>query len=243
MEIRINLRALNIFLISTFCIITYFVIQSDLTKFEADGGTPETFRFWYLSTIHIPKIVNMIVSIVMVAIFFYIAYKYNQLRNKEGDKYLSNMILYSAIYQAFSRAFEAYYMISESDLYYFIYVSTKYYMPLDILSVCFLTIVAITGFLNAESVDPKNKFLNGAILFIGLGGTIIGIMIPFFAYFTYTSLFILITTGVGIFLLFVMLVLIARTCYNIFHSWSKMPPFVVMGFQLILGMLHFFPSF
>jgi len=199
----------------------------------------ETFRFWFLSTIIPEKIISFVLACLAAMTFFYIGIKYNSVRNKNGDKYFSNMIICAVVYQAIARVFDAYYMVSESDLWHFIYVVTKFYLPLDVLSMCFLTIIAITGFLNEdnETNNKKNNIVNRSISFISIGVTIIGILLTIVGYFPVYSPFVIGTIIAGCFFFLIILLLIARTCYNIFRTWSKMPPFRAMGFQLIFAIL------
>ena len=92
---QINLRLLNFILVSSFVSLCIYVIRLDFQNFNANGGTSETFIFWYLSTMHIPKYINIVISCCTAILFFGIAIKYNHIRKQKTNKYLANIILYS----------------------------------------------------------------------------------------------------------------------------------------------------
>jgi hypothetical protein len=235
---RINLALLNIIVVLSFILLLIFMVRLDFQNFYAEGGTAETFQFWYYAQVAVEKTINIIISSIAIFVYLGIAFKYRTIKAKLNDKYMANLLSCSLLYQGISRALEIYYMVSESSLHYFIYVVTKFYLPLDILSVVFLSIVAISGFLiPANSESKRFERLNQVMLGFAIGGMIIGILITVFPLFESDSLFIIITVATGILLFLVIIILIILTCFNIFRSWSKMQPFRAMGLQLILGVL------
>ena len=235
---QINLALLNGFLILSFGLLAFFIIRLDIQDFYDGGGTADNFEFWYKSTMHKEKTINVVICSFTAAIYFTIAIIYNRIRATMTNKYMANMILSSLIYQGLSRLFEIYYSLSESDLHYFIYVLTKFYLPLDILSVVLLSIVAISGFLiPADSETEKFDKLNQIMVFMAVAGFIIGILITLFSLLPEGSVIKIIIAAMGILLFGFLLIFIIFTIFNIFKSWSKMPPFLAMGIQLILSML------
>lgn len=220
-----------------FTILAILIARYDLILYNESGKSMEDFRVWYISVMHLPKTLNFLVSTAGACLYLRLAIQFNRIRVKLANKYLANIILSSIIYQAASRLFEMYYSMSESDFYYIIYVVTKFYIPLDILSVVFLSVVAINGFLIPANSDSK-KFgqINQLMLLLCIWGTLVGVGITLWALMAENSIWKIVIIIAGALLALILTIFTFIAIFNILKTWRKMPPFRAMAIQLFLAL-------
>ena len=237
MEHRLDLKRVNILLIVSFIGITCVVIVTGLLN-AAGKISSGTFQLWQLGPIYPEKIACTMISHACIIVFACMAFLYNQIRKRKIDKYLSSMIFYTAIYQVIARISEILYTNSESDLQYFVSVSMKFYLPLDILSVIFFTLVAFDVFLLSGVEKASKNIPANLLLFIGIGGTIIGIVITTFPFYHEALTFRIVFSMASVALYGIIIILVAYTSFKIFKLWASTKhdnAILAMGLQLIFS--------
>jgi hypothetical protein len=241
---RFNIKFVNAFLLLSFIALLVLSFTVDASRL-AGLGELETARFWYLSNIHPQKVVCTVLSLCAATLFFFMASKYHVVHVRKTDKYLASLILYAAVYQAFSRSLDAYYMISESDFTGFVYVAVKFYLPLDLMSVILFAIMAFEVFLLPSMEKTSTRRMSSIMQVLGIVGSAIGVVFTLFYYLPADSPVKIVVAIAGIILYLIILLLVLRTAINIFQLWTRTKHVVellYMGFQLLLlvGALVFF---
>jgi len=244
MSRRFNTTLVNWFLVVSFISLFVIAFSVDIPRLAAEGRL-ETAMFWFPSNIHPQKVVATVLSASAAAIFIIVALRYRRVQQRKVDRYLASLILYTAIYQAISRAIDAYYMVSESDFTGFVYVAMKFYLPLDIMSVILFAIMAFEVFLLPTMEQTGTQRMSRVMGALGIAGSAIGVVITLFHYLPNDSPLKYIVAGSGIVLYGVILILILWTAIKIFRLWSRtrhVTALLCMGYQLLLlvGALVFF---
>ncbi len=156
MERKFNVLALNIFIVLAFVGTFVIVVVLDLMDFVVDspGDSPVIWRVdrniinW---TDDGPaKMTASIVSCVAAATFFVGGSKYNTIRKQKQDKHLATQIYLSLVYFGIARLFEAFFILSDSDLRGIVFSVGKYYIMLDLLGAIMFVLVASEVFLQTE---------------------------------------------------------------------------------------------
>jgi hypothetical protein len=86
------------------------------------------------------------------------------IRKSKDDKYLSTLVFLSALYLAFARLIESFYIVSESDLRGIVYGFGNFYIPLDIMAMAMYFIFVFDVFITKSR--PKDLKMQKILTFI-----------------------------------------------------------------------------
>jgi hypothetical protein len=233
MKGRLNIKAFNIILIISFIIIGISSLIFDLNRIEDPIYLiliqPTVFNI-------IPTILDIFVSI----LFFYMAYKYNQIRKTKKDRYLSTLIFYSAIYLGFSWLSELFLLNFDSNIKLLSDVGGKFYLPLSIVSTLFFVFMAFEVFiipiLDQDAHTATKRYL---IIICANVGLVIGDLTLIFYYTPDLSLFELITglSGAGLSAVLIFIVLLTVYRINTIRKDKQIAgrkPIMYISIQLVL---------
>ncbi|MFX0099127.1 MAG: hypothetical protein ACFFCS_06055 [Candidatus Hodarchaeota archaeon] len=196
MKSRINIKSFNIILLVTVVVALILGLTYDFNHVLKERPLNE-IRIIAPGVSNLYEITMTILDVMAAIIFLFMAYKYNAIRKKKSDKYLSSLIFYSAIYLGISWFLELLPLDIDSDISLIRDILGKYYMPLSIFSGLFLSYVAYEVFIEPtmpkDKIDPLSFFtIPSAII-----GMFVGVCIVFFVYTPNLSPFEIIVATIG----------------------------------------------
>ncbi|MBN2155241.1 MAG: hypothetical protein JW776_04310 [Candidatus Lokiarchaeota archaeon] len=104
----------------------------------------------------------MIISAISSAIagltYFGVVIGLNKGRKKRTDKYMANMIFFTAVFLGITRLLESFYTVSESSLRGIIYVLGQFYIPFEALAYSMFIIFTIEVFL-MDNIKRNEQFV------------------------------------------------------------------------------------
>lgn len=214
MKSRINIKYFNLLLIIAVAFVIVLALVLDLSTVLKTTPLQEIgFLLPDMSTIH--DVVMTILDVMAAATFLYMAYKYNGIRKKKSDKYLSSLIFYSAIYLGISWLLELLVLDFVSDIRAFTDIAGKFYMPLSIFSGLFLSYVAYEVFIEPTLAKDKTDPLVFFVIPSAIVGMVVGSCILFFVYTPDLSPFEVIVSATGFALFGIMIIILGLTVFRI----------------------------
>ncbi|MEX2683712.1 MAG: hypothetical protein Q6373_019210 [Candidatus Sigynarchaeota archaeon] len=252
MERKIDLRALNIFLLLALVGTFVIVLVLDFGSFIAEnpGVAPVAWRVdrnivnW---TDDGPaKVTAAIISCVASVVFFVMGNKYNVIRKHKQEKQLATQIYLSLVYLGIARLFEAYFIVSDSDLRGMVYSVGKYYIVLDLLGVILFVLVSSEVFLQMDF--PETSRFPDFLRIIVVASVFIALSALFLEYAPagIEDLLDWCVIGASIVVFLIIGVILIAICVKIIRLYNRLSgqenrgAILVIGAQLLLFIVSMF---